>query len=202
LNAPFSIFQIPLILASKSPRRIEMMQQAGFNVKTMPVDGIDELYPPHLQNEEIPLFLAEQKADHFFRKYNISDDTVVVTADTIVQINNKTLEKPADRQEAIEMLKTLSDNIHYVYTGVCLATNLKRYSFFDESRVFFRKLSYEEITFYVDNYKPYDKAGAYGIQEWIGYVGIEKIEGSYLNVVGLPVHKLYCHLNDFLKEKD
>ena len=197
MNANFKILHIPVILASKSPRRLELMQQAGFKVKIVLADEIDEQYPPELQREEIPLFLAKLKADAFFRTKSISDETVVVTADTIVWINNQTLGKPAGRQEAIEMLETLSDNIHYVYTGVCLTSNNKQRCFCDESKVFFRKLSYEEITYYVDNYHPFDKAGAYGIQEWLGMVGIEKIEGSYSNIVGLPVEKVYCELREF-----
>ena len=129
----------------------------------------------------------------------IPHDTIVVTADTIVWINDRILGKPADRQEAIDMLEILSDNMHHVYTGVCLTTNEKQHSFFAESKVYFRKLTNDEITFYVDHYQPYDKAGAYGIQEWIGYVGIEKIEGSHYNVMGLPIQKLYEELYKYVK---
>ena len=197
MNVPLSINQIPVILASKSPRRIELMQQAGIQVTVQLAGEIDELYPPELQREEIPLFLAQLKANAFLKAVSISDETIVVTADTIVWINNRTLGKPANRQEAIDMLKTLSNNAHHVYTGVCLTSNHKQHTFFDESVVFFRKLSDEEIAFYVDHYQPYDKAGAYGIQEWIGYVGIERLEGSYYNVVGLPIQKIYCELRDF-----
>jgi len=186
-----------IILASKSPRRIELMQQAGLQFTVQLADEIDELYPSELQREEIPLFLARLKADAFLRMVAIPDDAIVVTADTIVWINNRVLGKPADRQEAIDMLKILSGAMHRVYTGVCLSTNDKQHVFFDESKVYFRKLTNDEITFYVDRCQPYDKAGAYGIQEWIGYVGIEKIEGSHYNVMGLPIQKLYCELRDF-----
>ena len=195
---PFPIYQVPIILASKSPRRIELMQQAGLQFTVQLSGEIDELYPPELQREEIPLYLARLKADAFLRDVTIPDDTIVVTADTIVWINDQVLGKPAGRQEAIDMLKILSGNMHQVYTGVCLSSNSKRHSFFDESKVYFRKLDIDEITFYVDHCQPYDKAGAYGIQEWIGYVGIEKIEGSYFNVMGLPIQKLYCELCNFI----
>ena len=186
-----------IILASKSPRRAELMQQVGLQYSVLVAGETDEQYPPELQREEIPLFLARLKSNAFFQVVTVPDDTIVITADTIVWVDGRALEKPACRQEAIEMLKTLSDKKHYVYSGVCIATNHKQFLFFDETKVFFKKLTSEEINFYVDNYQPYDKAGAYGIQEWIGYVGIEKIEGSYYNVVGLPIQKLYCELRNF-----
>jgi septum formation protein len=193
-----TLYQLPIILASKSPRRIELMQQAGLQFTVQLAGETDEQYPPELQREEIPLFLARMKADAFRRTVTVPDHTIVVTADTIVWINNRVLGKPAGREEAIDMLEALSGNMHQVYTGVCLTTNHKQHSFFAESKVFFRKLANEEITFYVDHYQPYDKAGAYGIQEWIGLVGIEKIEGSYNNVVGLPIQKLYSELCRFI----
>ena len=174
------------------------MQQLGLQFTVQLSGEIDELYPFELQREEIPLFLAHLKADSFLRAVAIPDNTIVVTADTIVWINNQVLGKPADRQEAIHMLEILSGNMHQVYTGVCISTNCKRHAFFAESKVYFRKLTIDEIAFYVDRCQPYDKAGAYGIQEWIGYVGIEKIEGSHYNVMGLPIQKLYCELCDFL----
>lgn len=170
------------------------MQQAGLQFTVQLAGETDEVYPPELQREEIPLYLARLKADAFLRAVAISNDTVVVTADTIVWIDNRVLGKPSGREDAIRMLETLSGNMHQVYTGVCLTTNQKQGTFFSESKVFFRKLSREEITFYVDRFQPYDKAGAYGIQEWIGYVGIERVEGSFYNVMGLPIQKLYCEL--------
>ena len=176
------------------------MQQAGLQFTVQLAGETDEQYPPELQREEIPLFLARLKADVFLRTIAIPDDTVLITADTIVWINNQALGKPVCRQEAIDMLETLSGNMHQVYSGVCLTTNHKQHTFFAESKVFFRKLTIGEITFYVDHYQPFDKAGAYGIQEWIGLVGIEKIEGCYYNVVGLPIEKLYselCRFTDF-----
>ena len=129
----------------------------------------------------------------------ITDDTIVVTADTIVWVDECALGKPNCRKEAIEMLEMLSNKKHYVYTAVCLTTNSGQHVFFDETKVFFKYLSSEEINFYVDRYQPYDKAGAYGIQEWIGYVGIEKIEGSFYNVMGLPVQKLYNELSNIIE---
>jgi len=173
------------------------MQQLGLQFTVQLSGETDELYPPELQREDIPLYLARLKADAFLSTVAIPDDAIVITADTIVWINHQVLGKPTDRQDAIDMLKILSGNMHQVYTGVCLSSNSKRHSFFDESKVYFRKLTIDEITFYVDHYHPYDKAGAYGVQEWIGYVGIEKIEGSHYNVMGLPVQKLYCELCDF-----
>jgi len=175
------------------------MQQVGLQFTVQLAGETEELYPPELQREEIPLFLARLKADVFLQTVKIPDETIIVTADTIVWINNQVLGKPIDRQDAINMLKTLSGNMHQVYTGVCLTTNHKQHAFFAESKVFFGKLSCEEIILYVDSYHPYDKAGAYGIQEWIGYVGIEKIEGSHYNVMGLPIQKLYRELCDFLR---
>ena len=187
----------PIILASKSPRRIELLQQAGLTFTVHTAGETDETYPPELQREKIPLYLAQKKANAFLRAVNIPDTTIVVTADTVVWISNCAFGKPADRKEAIDMLAALSGNMHYVYTGVCLTTNRKQHAFFDESKVYFKKLTNDEIIYYVDNFKPFDKAGAYGIQEWIGLIGIEKIEGSYHNIVGLPIQKVYEELSFF-----
>ena len=170
------------------------MRQAGLQFTVQLSGETNEVYPPELQREEIPLYLARLKADAFLHDVSIPDDTVVVKADTIVWIDDRVLGKPSGREESIYMLQTLSGNMHQVFTGVCLNTNRQQNTFFAESRVFFRKLTDEEIVFYVDRYQPYDKAGAYGIQEWIGYVGIEKIEGSFYNVMGLPIQQLYCKL--------
>jgi len=177
------------------------MQQVGLQFTVKLPGETDEQYPLELQREEIPLFLARQKGDAYMRSVAIPNNTIIVTADTIVWINNHALGKPADRQEAMEMMEMLSGNMHHVYTGVCITSNHKQHTFFAESKVFFRKLTAEEITFYVDHYHPYDKAGAYGIQEWIGFVGIEKIEGCYYNVVGLPIEKLYGELCRFVSNE-
>jgi septum formation protein len=195
---PFPVYQIPVILASQSPRRMELMQRAGFSFIVRTVGDIEEDYPEQLQREEIPLYLAKLKADAFLKVNGIDAGTILITADTIVSINGQTLGKPSGRQEAIEMLQLLSGNMHQVYTGVCLTSSLKQHSFFAETKVYFRKLSYDEIVYYTDTCQPYDKAGAYGIQEWIGYAGIEKIEGSFFNVMGLPVQMLYCELCNFI----
>jgi len=174
------------------------MRHVGLRFTVQIAGETDEQYPQELQREEIPLFIAQFKADAFLQAVAIPDDAIVVTADTVVWLNNRELGKPADKQEAVKMLEALSGNMHHVYTGVCLTTNHKQHVFFDETKVFFRKLSRDEIIFYVDRYQPYDKAGAYGIQEWIGYIGIEKIDGSYHNVMGLPVQKLYSELYNFI----
>ena len=199
IESLFPVYGVDIILASKSPRRIELMKDLGLKFTVRLAGETDEQYPQQLKREEIALYLARLKADEFLRSATIADNTVVVTADTIVWIDGQALGKPADKQEAINMLKILSGKMHYVYTGVCLAKNKKQHLFFDETKVFFKELSNNEITFYIDRYKPFDKAGAYGIQEWIGYVGIEKIEGSFQNVIGLPVQKLFWELCEFIK---
>ncbi len=200
LVPPFPIYQVPIILASKSPRRIELMQQVGLQFTTQLAGEVEEVYPPELQREEIPLYLAQLKADAFMKAVPATNNAVVITADTIVWINHQVLGKPANRDEAIDMLSILSGNMHQVYTGVCLTNRQKQRAFFAESKVYFRKLSSQEISYYIDYFHPYDKAGAYGIQEWIGYIGIEKIEGSYYNVMGLPIQKLYRELSSFITD--
>ena len=194
---PFPPCRIPIILASKSPRRIELMQQAGLQFTVCVAGEVDEIYPTELQRDEIPLYLANLKADAFLQAYDI-DTEIVVAADTIVWHNGQVLGKPVDRNDAIRMLQQLSGSVHDVFTGVCLATRSGRHLFSDDTKVFFRELSIQEINHYVDGYQPYDKAGAYGIQEWIGLVGIEKIIGSYFNVVGLPIQKLYSEIHKFI----
>ncbi|MBR4970592.1 MAG: Maf family protein, partial [Paludibacteraceae bacterium] len=165
----------------------------SFDVLTIP--GIDESYPDTLVGGDIPVYLAKKKSE----AYNdiLRDNLLVITADTIVWHNGKVLGKPKDRREAIEMLTELSGDSHIVYTGVCVRTKDKEVSFFTESEVFFDELTSSEIEYYVDNYKPYDKAGSYGIQEWIGYVGVKRIEGSYFNIMGLPIQRLYKELKRF-----
>lgn len=186
-----------LILASNSPRRKELLAGLGvdFSVKTL--EDIDESYPTELPITEVAEFLAKQKADA--HRNLISEDELVLTADTIVCVRNKVLGKPANRAEALSMLDFLSGRSHFVYTGVCLTSSKVQHSFTAKTKVFFSDLSSTEKNFYVDTYKPFDKAGAYGVQEWIGYIGVERIEGSYYNVMGLPVHKLYNALRKFPK---
>lgn len=187
--------QYRIILASNSPRRKELLAGLGISFDVLTIPGIDESYPDTLVGGDIPVYLAKKKSE----AYNdiLRDNLLVITADTIVWHNGKVLGKPKDRREAIEMLTELSGDSHIVYTGVCVRTKDKEVSFFTESEVFFDELTSSEIEYYVDNYKPYDKAGSYGIQEWIGYVGVKRIEGSYFNIMGLPIQRLYKELKCF-----
>lgn len=188
-----------VILASKSPRRKKLLEDLGLKFETQPVD-IDESYPTYLKAQEIALYLSQLKAKVFnFDK--LCENCLIITADTIVWQDGQILPKPKNYKEAIRILNLLSGNTHEVITGVTFRTRLRTFSFYSTTKVYFKELSSEEIAFYIENYKPFDKAGAYGIQEWIGYIGIEKIEGSYFNVVGLPVQKLYTELTKFLSEK-
>lgn len=184
-----------IILASRSPRRHRLLKELGLEFDIQVVD-VEEVYPKGLKREEIPVYLAKLKADAF-PALGITDDQLVITADTIVWLNGKVLQKPVDREDAVRILKELSGNMHEVFSGVCLKSKNKTTSFHACSEVFFRELQKEEIEYYVDTYKPFDKAGAYGIQEWIGYIGIEKITGSFFNVMGLPTQKLYDELLKF-----
>ena len=179
-----------VILASKSPRRQELLRLMDIDFRIVLKD-VDESYPENLTPEEIAVYIAEKKARAFDESV---DDEIVLTADTIVNVDGEILGKPETVEHAAEMLRTLSGKVHKVVTGVCLLYKHKYNLFHDVSEVFFRKLTEEEINFYVNKYKPLDKAGAYGIQEWIGLIGIERINGSYTNVVGLPTEKLYQQL--------
>jgi septum formation protein len=183
-----------IILASKSPRRQQLLKDLGLDF-IVEVTDADETYPPGLSMEEIPVFLAELKASAFVGK--LGEDDLLITADTIVWLNGEVLGKPADKTDAFNMLRKLSNNEHQVVTGVCLKSKSKQYSFYAVSNVAFKELTDDEINYYIDRYKPYDKAGAYGIQEWIGYIGITHIEGSFFNVMGLPIQKLYTELLKF-----
>lgn len=184
-----------ILLASKSPRRQYLLKELGIEFE--PVDDFqdDESYPEELPIEEIPVFLAKKKADNY--KKLLDDDCILITADTIVWCNNRVMNKPASYDEAYQMLYGLSDNKHTVVTGVCLRSAEKETTFIATTDVYFTKLSDDEIEYYLMKFKPFDKAGAYGIQEWIGYIGIEKIEGSYFNVMGLPIQKVYKELKKF-----
>jgi septum formation protein len=180
----------PLILASSSPRRQYLMREAGFTF-TVEKPDVDESFPDTMPVQQVAKYLALKKAEYFRTSLQRG---IVVTADTVVILNNTILNKPADKPEAIEMLSALSGNTHLVMTGVCILSEAQEESFDDTTEVTFKKLSPSEIEFYVDTYKPYDKAGAYGAQDWIGMVAIEKIVGSYFNVMGLPIHRVYTHL--------
>jgi len=179
-----------IILASKSPRRQELLRLMDVDFRLVLKD-VDESYPNDLKPEEIAVYIAEKKAKAFDEKVT---DEVVLTADTIVCIDNQILGKPQTTEHAIEMLQLLSGKMHRVITGVCLLYKHQYHSFYDVSEVYFRELTLEEITGYVNKYQPLDKAGSYGIQERIGLIGIERINGSYTNVVGLPTEKLYREL--------
>lgn len=182
------------ILASKSPRRQYLLKELGlqFDIHTKEVD---ESFPDHLKAQEIPIYLAEKKANAFDAE--LGDESIVITSDTIVWIEEQVLNKPVDKADAVRMLRLLSGKMHEVYTGVCLKSKRKMISFYARTNVYFKPLSLQEIDYYVTTYKPYDKAGAYGAQEWIGYIAVEKIEGSYFNVMGLPLKELYEHLLKF-----
>jgi septum formation protein len=179
-----------IILASGSPRRQELFKELGLDF-SIQVKAVEEIYPPTLKGAEITDYLAELKAAAFTE---LSENDVVITSDTIVWLNDKAIEKPKDKQHAIEMLQEISGKCHEVITSICIKTATSQKVFYDVTKVCFKSLAAEEIDFYVENYQPFDKAGAYGIQEWIGFIGVTKIEGSYFNVMGLPVHKLYEEL--------
>ena len=184
-----------IVLGSASPRRKELLSGLDINFDVEVIPGIDESYPEELTAHEIPLYIARKKAEAYVAK--MTDNELLVTADTIVATEGNILGKPADREEAIGMLRRLSGRVHEVVTGVCISTKEKCVSFSVVSKVSFAKIDDEDILYYVDKYRPYDKAGGYGIQEWIGYVGVEAIDGSFYNVMGLPVQRLYQELKKF-----
>lgn len=191
-----NILDYKILLASKSPRRLELIKQMGFEVETFPID-VDEDYPLDLDYRIIPEYLAEKKAKGF--NYSLlNDNEILLTADTMVFIDGHSISKPENRNQAIDFLTSLSENKHLVITGVCLKTNKKEISFSVSTTVYFKKLELWEKEYYVDNYKPYDKAGGYAIQQWIGRIGIEKIEGSYYNVVGLPTFEVFNHIKKII----
>jgi septum formation protein len=186
-----------IILASGSPRRQQLLRGLGLEFEVYPVN-VEEVYPPNLKKEEIAIYLSELKAKAFdFNK--LCENCLVITADTIVWLDNEILPKPNDANEASLFLNKLSGRSHDVITGCTLRTKDNMKSFYSDTKVYFKNLKQKEIDYYITHYKPFDKAGAYGIQEWIGYTGIENIKGSYFNVVGLPVQKLYTELLDFIK---
>jgi septum formation protein len=221
------LFTHPLILASKSPRRQFLLRELGFNFEVH-IKEVDESFSDDLKAEQIPLYLCEKKARAFDKE--LDDETIVITADTIVWINGQVLNKPTDHADAVRMLQMLSGNMHEVFTGVCLFSKHKTRTFHVTSRVFFKKLSLPEIEYYIEHFKPFDKAGAYGAQECLpkgmnpcskeeinflfsigkteliansisdagsGYSAVERIEGSYFNVMGLPIVELYAELMKF-----
>ncbi len=184
-----------IVLASGSPRRQQFFKDFDLEFEVR-LKEVDEIYPNHLKAEEITNFLAELKAKVFDGE--LAQNEVLVTSDTLVWLNGKALGKPKDYDDAFQILKSLSNETHEVITSVCFTTAEKSETIFDVTKVTFSELSDEAIHYYLDNYKPFDKAGAYGIQEWIGLIGITKIEGSYTNVVGLPTEKVYNYLTNLL----
>lgn len=181
-----------LILASGSPRRQQFFKDLDLDFEIR-LKEIEEIYPPELKAHEITNYLAELKAGAFEGELNPNE--ILITSDTIVWHNNRALGKPKDEQDAFEILKSLSNATHEVITSVCFKTNEKVEILHEITKVTFNELSDESIRYYLENYKPYDKAGSYGIQEWIGFIGVSKIEGSYANVMGMPTDKVYEYLN-------
>lgn len=187
-----NIKKYKVILASASPRRKELMQGLDLEFEVRALPSVDESFPDTLQGGEIPLYISKKKADAY-RPF-MADDELVITADTIVWLDGVALGKPADEDEARRMLGNMSGKTHSVFTGVAITTKEVQLSFVAQSDVTFAALSAEEIDYYIAKYKPMDKAGAYGAQEWIGYIGMSNIVGSYFNVMGLPVQRLYSEL--------
>lgn len=183
-----------LILASKSPRRHDLLKLLGLDFKVQLFD-VEELRPEHLINEEIPIYLSQLKAQE--AQKHIENNQFVITADTIVVLGDSVLEKPASKTEAITMLQQLSGTYHTVYTGLTVTNLEQQQSAFCSTKVYFRTLKEEEILFYVDHFQPFDKAGSYGIQEWVGAIGVSHIEGCYYNIMGLPLYTLHQLLLDF-----
>lgn len=181
-----------IILGSNSPRRKELLAGLGLSFEVKPMPDIDESYPAGLRGEDIPLHIARNKAEAYLAE--LQPDDLLITADTIVWLNEKVLGKPQDHQDAIRILRSLSGNTHQVITGVCIVTSQKRIEFSVTSTVRFAMLGDDDILYYIENYQPFDKAGAYGIQEWIGYIGVESIQGSFYNVMGLPIQRVYTEL--------
>ncbi|MGK7391564.1 MAG: Maf family protein [Candidatus Cyclobacteriaceae bacterium M2_1C_046] len=186
-------FNRPLTLASKSPRRQYLLKEAGYKFDSISLD-IDESFDPAMDVYRVAEHLAERKAAAYKFK---DDEEVVITADTVVIFEKQILGKPEDFAEAKQILQKLSGHTHEVVTGVCIKSKNQKEIFSDLTKVYFKGLSVEEIEYYIKNFKPYDKAGSYGAQDWWGIVGIEKLEGSYFNVMGLPTHKVYEALKSF-----
>lgn len=184
-----------IILASRSPRRQQLLRELGLKFEVV-IKEYEEIYPEGLSGEEIARYIAYEKAASF--KDELSDNEIVIAADTIVWCNSKVLGKPLNYEDAKRILREISGNIHEVITGISLRSLSKEVTFSESTKVTFEALSEEEICYYIDNYKPYDKAGAYGIQEWIGIIACSHIDGSYFNVVGLPVQRLYKELQSFI----
>lgn len=181
-----------VILASNSPRRKELLSGLGIDYEVRTLPDVDESYPESLQGADIPLYISKEKADAY--RTLLQPGELMITADTIVWLDGRVLGKPKDREDALQMLRDMSGRTHEVFTGVCITTTDWQRSFAAQTEVRFAQLTEEEITYYVDRYQPMDKAGSYGVQEWIGFIGVENISGSYFNIMGLPVQRLYREL--------
>ena len=184
-----------VVLASNSPRRKELLGGLGISFEVRTLQDIDESYPDALRGEEIPMYISAKKAEAY--RQTMEENELIITADTVVCDNGIVLGKPKDKAEAKQMLLQLSGHAHEVITGVSIVTQEKTVQFASTSKVFFSALTDKEIDYYINVYQPFDKAGAYGIQEWIGFVGVTRIEGSYFNVMGLPIQRLYTELKQF-----
>lgn len=184
-----------IILGSSSPRRALLLKEMDLNFYVESSFSGNESYPQELPAEEVPVYLAKAKSQNYLKK--LADNQILITADTVVVLNNEIIGKPKDKADAFEMLSALSGKTHKVITGVCIRNSSHSITFSDTSFVEFYPLSENDINYYIETYKPLDKAGAYGIQEWIGAVGVKKIEGSYYNIMGLPTEKLYHKLLEF-----
>ena len=191
MNVLANLDNYEIVLGSQSPRRNELLKGLNLNF-TVEIIDVEENYPKSIVGVDITMYLAEKKAKAYISK--MKDNTLLITADTIVWHEGKVLGKPVDENDARKMLQTLSGKTHQVITGVCISTLKQKKIFHVISEVRFSRLSPLEIDYYLENYQPYDKAGSYGVQEWIGYVGVEHINGSYFNVMGLPVQRLYNEL--------
>lgn len=182
-----------VLLASKSPRRQELLQNLGYRFDTVSID-CEEIYPENLEAEKIAEYLSELKSEAY---QNLSENEVLITADTVVALNGEILGKPSDKIEAKLMLQKLSGKTHWVYTGITLRSTDKKISATDAASVTLSELTEEEIDYYIENFRPFDKAGSYGVQEWLGMAKISEIKGSFYTIMGLPTHLLYRLLQDF-----
>ncbi len=189
------VWMVRVVLASQSPRRRELLAGLGIPFEVRVIEDIDEHFPEQLPASETALYIAKRKAEAY--RGQMTDDELIITADTVVIVGDEILGKPADEADALRMLRLLSGRTHQVTTGVCLMTTKMQRSFAVTTDVTFKALTDEEIMYYVNRYKPFDKAGAYGIQEWIGYIGVTGLHGSYYNVMGLPVQRIYTELQAF-----
>ena len=186
-----------LVLASQSPRRRELLKGLDVEFSTCSVDA-DESFPADLKGAHAVQYICKAKADAY--RPQLNDNTIAITADTVVILDDKIIGKPKSYEEAFSMIRSLSGRVHEVITAVCIFSKEKCEEFYSSTEVHFSEITDEEIKYYIDKYKPFDKAGSYGVQEWIGYIGIEKIVGSYFNVMGLPVKRLYDELKEFIKQ--